>query len=180
MYGMVNRCVQGAIESRYGSRAWDEVLMAAKVDVEIFILSESYPDDVTERILRAAESLLRRPLEDLLYEVGLHWALTVVPQYYPYMVRPGTQTYGEFLGTLNEFHNQVRRMFPLLQPPRFEVRVQTERSAELVYFSNRPGMARFAEGILFGLGQYFGQAVTVRLVENHTEALTRNVFLLEW
>lgn len=69
VYGMVNRCVQGAIESRYGSRAWDEVLMAARVDVEIFILSESCPEEGTQRILRAAESLLRRPLEDLLYEV---------------------------------------------------------------------------------------------------------------
>ena len=41
-------------------------------------------------------------------------------------------------------------------------------------------MARFAEGILFGLGRYFGQAVTVRLEENYTEAFRRYVFQLEW
>jgi hypothetical protein len=75
MYGLVNRSFEDMVRARWGSAVWEAVCARAGVDVQVYVLNEPYPDDLTYALVMAATEELAIPPADLLREFGHHWVL---------------------------------------------------------------------------------------------------------
>lgn len=180
MYGLVNKAIEQLVCRNYGEAVWEEIKRRAGVDVEVFLSNESYPDDVTYRLVGAASEVLKTPADDILRAFGQHWITYTAKEGYGGMLQAAGKTLPEFFANLPTFHTRVAMIFPKLQPPKFHCTDVTERSMKLHYLTHRPGLSAFMIGLLQGLGTLFETPVTVTQLESRQQGAEHDVFLLEW
>lgn len=54
MYGLVNKAIEELVLATHGEEAWDQISKKAGVHSDVFISNESYPDEVTYRLVTEA------------------------------------------------------------------------------------------------------------------------------
>lgn len=180
MYGMVNRAVEDMVVMHHGESVWATIKDTAGVTVDVFMRNESYPDDMTYRLVGAASEVLKRPADEILVAFGEHWILHTAQDGYGGLLRAAGTTLPTFLSNLPDFHSRVAMIFPALQPPRFTLTDVTESSLRLHYFSHREGLSSFVVGLMQGLGKLFATPATVTLVEAKALGADHDVFEVLW
>ena len=180
MFGMVNRAVEEMVTMHHGEAIWEQIKAKAGVEVDIFFGNESYPDEITYKLVTAGSEVLNLPPERILEAFGEHWILHTAQDGYGGLMRAAGQSLPEFLAYLPNFHARVSMIFPKLQPPRFRTSDITERSLKLHYLTDRPGLTPFVTGLLQGLGKMFRTPVRVELLESKTQGANHDVFQVEW
>lgn len=180
MYGMVNKAVEEMVLLHFGSDTWEEIKRAAGLDLEMFISNNGYADEVTYQLVGAASKILNLPTEQILHAFGEHWVLKTAEEGYGYLMAAGGSSLGEFLNNLPNFHARVSLIFPNLQPPIFRVSDVTTESLHLHYFSHRPGLQPFVEGLLSGLAKRFQTHARISVLQNREQGADHGVFLVEW
>lgn len=178
MYGLVNKSVEGLICSKFGDDVWEKVMAKAGVD-EIFIGTESYPDEITYKLVIAASEVLEMPVPKVLEAFGEYWITETAVRGYGGLLDLSGDSIEEFLTNLPNFHSRVTLMFPKLQPPRFEILEKREKFIRLKYITHREALAPFVVGILKGLGQRFGVALQIEHSQARAEA-GHDEFVLTW
>lgn len=177
---MVNQALEDMLIERFGRPAWEKVKSEAGVRVEVFISNNAYPDQTTYSLVDAASRTLGMTAEEILRGFGRYWILKTARDGYGELLNMGGGNLPEFLQNLPTFHTRISLIFPHLQPPRFICQQITETSLRLHYYSDRPGLAPFVEGLLEGLGSMFKTPVRV-LQEGFTgQGLDHDLFLVEW
>ncbi len=179
MYGLVNKAVEGLVVDTHGEDKWREIRETAGVDVPIFVGMDPYPDSVTYDLVGAASEVLGSPAEDLLFEFGRYWVLFVGREGYGELMSSAGTDVIDFLGNLDNLHTRVQTMMPELQPPGFKVSDATESGCRLHYFTERPGLAPFVEGLVSGVGSMFGTPVDCRLDVSRADGADHDVFVVE-
>lgn len=180
MYGMINGAIEEMVRMRHGDEAWARVRARAGVDVEVFMSTEAYPDDVTYRLVGAVSEELAAPMDDVLVAFGEHWITYTASEGYGGLLSATGSTLPEFLLDLPNFHARVAMIFPALQPPRFACSDVADDSLRLHYWTKRRGLAPFVVGLVRGLGRRFGTEVEVRLVESRDAGADHDVFEVRW
>lgn len=180
MYGLVNKVIEQLVCRNHGEDTWEEIKRRAGIDVEVFLSNESYPDDVTYRLVGAASEVLKVPADDILKAFGEHWITYTAKEGYGGMLQAAGRTLPEFFRNLPTFHTRVAMIFPKLHPPKFHCTEVTERSMKLHYSTHRPGLSAFMVGLLQGLGTLFETPLTVTHLESRQQGAEHDVFLLEW
>ncbi len=180
MYGMVNKAVEDMVRLHHGEAVWEDIKNRAGVDVEVFISNESYPDDITYKLVGAASEALCLPADQILVGFGEHWILHTAHEGYGGLMRAAGSSLPEFLRNLPNFHSRVSMIFPDLSPPRFQCLDITQDSLKLHYFSHRPGLAPFVVGLMQGLGKMFRTPVTVRQLEFKRLGADHDIFDVTW
>jgi hypothetical protein len=180
MYGMVNRAIEEMVERSHGAEVWERVKARAGVDVEVFISSEGYPDDISYRLMGAASEELGEPVDTLLERLGGHWILQTARYGYGDLMAAGGETLTEFLLNLPEFHSRMSTIFPHLQPPQFEVDRTGERSVRVHYYSERQGLTALMTGLLRGLGEMYSAPVQVALTAAKSQGADHDEFSVSW
>jgi hypothetical protein len=177
---MVNKAVEQMVCAHHGEEVWERIRVRADVDVDVFISNESYPDDITYRLVGAASDELGLPAEQVLVAFGEHWVLHTARDGYGGLMQAAGRTLPEFLVNLPNFHSRVQMIFPNLQPPRFACSDVTESSLNLHYRTHRAGLGPFVVGLLQGLGKMFDTPVTVRHVASREQGADHDVFSVTW
>lgn len=180
MYGMVNKSVEEMVLRHHGEATWEKIKAKAGVDVEVFIGSHGYPDEITYKLVGAASEVLGVPAEQILHGFGEHWVLCTAQEGYGSLMATGGKTLPDFLKNLPNFHDRVSLIYPKLEPPRFECSDCTPSSLHLHYFSSRPGLAPFVMGLISGLGKMFETPVTARLAQSKEAGADHDVFAITW
>jgi hypothetical protein len=180
MYGMVNKAVEDMVVLHYGETAWEQIRTQAGVEVDVFMSNESYSDDITYNLIRAASQVLQLPAEQILIKFGEHWVLHTAQEGYGGLMNAAGRTLPEFMRNLPNFHSRMTMIFPKLQPPHFECTEITNQSLNLHYFSQRQGLAPFVVGLMQGLGKKFNTPVTVRQSAAKDLGADHDIFELTW
>lgn len=180
MYGMVNRAIQEMVLMHNSAATWERIKVEAGVDAEEFMSNESYPDEMTYRLVAAAANCLDLPSDKLLEAFGEHWVLVTAQDGYGAMMDAGGRSLAEFLRNLPGFHARVSLIFPNLKPPLFRVSNVTDTSLRLHYYSHRPGFAPFVVGLLRGLAARFATNATVEIVACREAGADHDEFLVTW
>ena len=180
MYGMVNKAVEDMVCMHHGEAVWEQIKARAGVAVDVFFGNEPYPDEITYKLVTAGSEVLELPPERILEAFGEHWVLHTAQEGYGGLMRAAGKSLPEFLANLPNFYTRVSMIFPKLQPPRFRTSDVTERSLQLHYFTNRPGLTPFVVGLLRGLGKMFHTPVTVEVLEAKAHGADHDVFLAQW
>lgn len=162
MYGLVNRALQEFICKHHGDASWQAIKAVAGVDIEFFVRMESYPDDITYRLVGAACQSLNIEAAVLLRNFGRHWVLFTGQEGYGSLLDGAGSSLQEILANLDDLHVRVGLMYPALKPPSFSCSDVRDDGLTLHYFSGRPGLAPMVIGLIEGLGERFGKTLTIR------------------
>ncbi|MDQ7826181.1 MAG: heme NO-binding domain-containing protein [Candidatus Eremiobacteraeota bacterium] len=177
---MANKAIEDLITRDHGEAMWEQVRKKAGLEVEAFISTESYPDEMTYNLVGAASAELSMPPGDVLRAFGRHWVLRTAAESYRDLMESTGRSLGEFLDNLPDLHARVSLLFPDLKPPRFIVSDRREQSLHLHYFSGRRGLAPFVEGLLQGLAERFGTEIELRALALKDGGADHDEFRITW
>lgn len=180
MYGMVNKAVQDLLVTNHGEDVWQTIRSKAGLEDEVFISTESYPDEVTYKLVTAASEVLNLPAESILNQFGRWWVLKTAKQGYGQLLAAGGRDLGEFLQNLPNLHTRVSMVFSALQPPEFRCTEVTPGQVRLHYMSHRRGLSAFVIGLLEGLGEMFSVVVQIVHEQQADSGADHDVFLVSW
>ena len=180
MYGLVNKALCEMVTHGHGAATWERIRTAAKVDVEVFISLDSYPDEITYQLVAAASEILGEEVPHLLHGFGRHWVLNTAAQHYGHLLQAGGRSFREFLLALPNFHARIALIMPQLVPPEFACSDVTDGALNLHYRSQRAGLAPFVEGLIDGLGELFRVRAVCRRLPAMSEGPGHTVFEVSW
>lgn len=162
MYGLVNKVIKDAIFQRYGETAWQAICKRIKLEDDIFVNLEPYPDELTHRMVAEAASYTGQSIPDMLMEFGRHWIEYNAVHGYGDMLKLAGKDLYTFLSNLDHMHAGMSHVFPELRPPSFRCERLGENQLKLYYRSERQGLQAFVVGMVQGLGEYFDTPLEVK------------------
>lgn len=180
MYGIVNKSIEELVSFNFGEDKWEAVKLRSGVDVDYFISTEPYDDDLTYKLAQAVSDEMDMTLSAVLIALGEWWVVKTTKEKYGGLMEAGGNNLKEFLINLPLFHNRVMLIYPKLTPPEFKVSAVTENSIHLHYFSKREGLQEFVRGIIQGLGIMYDTPVTIDLIQSRNEGCSHEIFKVIW
>ena len=176
MYGLVNKAIQNMVCSRFGAAAWKDIQERAEVEVDAFISMESYPDDLTHKLVKAASLVLGLSASEIMQAFGEFWVEYTGEEGYGELMAMSGDTLPEFLNNLDDLHTRVGVSFPKLQPPSFGCDEVAPETLHLHYHSQREGLAPMVVGLVKGLGTRLNTDVKVTQIQSKSEGADHDEF----
>lgn len=180
MYGIVNKAIEELVIANFGEEKWEAVKVRSGIDIDFFISSEPYDDDITYKLAQAVSEEMNMTLSAVLIAFGEWWVVKTTKEKYGGLMEAGGDDLREFLINLPLFHNRVMLIYPKLTPPEFKVSDITENSINLHYLSKREGLQDFVRGLIQGLGIMYNTSVTINLIQTRDEGSSHEIFNIKW
>lgn len=179
MYGMVNKAIQDLVTNNFGEDKWIAIKEKINFDDDFFISMQSYPDQLTYDLVGAASEILNISSNDVLEAFGEYWILYTADEGYGQLLNLSGSGFKEFLGNLNMLHDRITNIMPDLEPPKFTVKELESNTIELIYESNREGLAAMVVGLLKGLGKRFDEECSIEH-KCHRSKFGKDTFIVSW
>ena len=160
MYGLINEAMRRLVCESSGAEAWSAIADRAEAP-ESFAGMSYYDDDVTYALVGAASEVIGTPAADLLRDFGHYWTTRVGPESYAEILGATGTDVVSVLVNLDHMHARLQSLYPELRPPSFAVSGERADTFEVLYRSERQGLAPFVVGLLEGLGDLYGTPATV-------------------
>jgi hypothetical protein len=156
--GIVFNLLEEIVAAQYGEDTWDDLLDDAALDGTYTSLG-NYADEELMRLVSAASARLELPADDVVRWFGRN-ATPIFKRRYPDLFAPHSST-RPFVLTLNEIiHPEVRKLYPGADVPVFDFDTSSDDVLVIGYSSTRK-LCAFAEGLLQGAGDVFGEQVNI-------------------
>lgn len=176
MYGLVNRAVQELVTRNHGEEVWLRIRQRAQVDTPSFLRLTQYPDEVTYALVGAASAELGAPASDLLREFGRSWIGFAMKEGYRELFMISGKDLRSFLANLDNLHARLGMTFVGMNAPSFVVTDRGQDEMVVRYYSSRPGLAPFVQGLLEGLGPVFGCQVQATIESTRADGQDHDAF----
>lgn len=180
MYGIVNKAIEDLITTNYGRDTWQSIKKRCDVDIDYFISTEPYDDDITYKLAAAAAEELNITVNQVLFSFGEWWILKTSKEKYGSLIESGGNHFREFMINLPSFHNRVMLIYPKLTPPEFKISDLEDNRLKLHYHSSRKGLTEFVHGLISGIGKLYETPVSIQLLESKSETKTHDIFEISW
>lgn len=176
MYGLVNQAVKEMVVEGHGEAIWEKIRSEAGV-VDVFVSMDQYPEDITDKLVKAASAILHLSPSDILAGFGQYW-VEFASRNYDYVLDMSGQDFLAFIKNLNNMHARIGLWMPDLKPPSFLVTDEKPGAFKLQYRSSRSGYAPMVKGLLKGLGERFNTDVTVDHARGANQGLDYEEFIV--
>lgn len=180
MYGIVNKSLEELVITHYGTEKWERIKQKSNINVEYFVSSLSYDDEITFTLAATIAEELNITVDDVLRLFGEWWILHTGKNHYGYLLESGGSDFKSFLLNLPSFHNRVMMMYPKLTPPEFKISDYHGDSLHLHYFSKRKGLTSFVFGLMDGLSKFFDTPITLQHIESIQGENTHEIIKITW
>lgn len=180
MYGIVNKAIEDLITVNFGEEKWEIIKEKSGVDIDFFISSEPYDDDITFKLAIATSEEMEMTVSEVLVAFGEWWIIKTTSEKYPGLMDSGGSNFKEFIVNLPNFHNRVMLIYPKLTPPEFKVSDVTENSVHLHYFSKREGLQEFVRGLLQGIAKLHHTEIQLELLQSRNDGSSHEIFKIQW
>ena len=176
---MVNKAIQDLVTKNFSEEQWIVIKEKVGFEDDFFISMQPYPDQLTYDLVAAASEVLKLEQAAILEAFGEHWILYTAVEGYGEMLALSGSTLPEFLGNLNLLHDRIANIMPELEPPKFTTKEIKENHVELIYESDRGGLASMVVGMLRGLGKRFEKNCKITQISHKSET-EKDVFSVSW
>jgi hypothetical protein len=180
MYGIINKSIEELVVANFGDEKWRAIKEKSGIDVDFFISSEPYDDDITYLLAAAVSQEMGISVDDVFLAFGEWWVMKTTKEKYGGLMEAGGHSLKDFLINLPVFHNRIMLVYPKLTPPEFKISNIGENSLLVHYFSKRQGLKEFVRGLLYGLGKLYKTPVTVDLLNNREDGDDHEIFKVSW
>lgn len=178
MHGLINKALESFLTDTFGQPAWHGVLRRAglweQIGTDGFDSLHVYPDEMTTRLVSAAETGLGRPGESLLEDLGTYLVSHERTARLRRLLRFGGSSYTEFLQSLPDLQGRARLAVPALDLPAFTLDEFGPGRFRLICRGCAPGSGHVLLGLLRAMADDYGALVVLehkgRLGEGETPA----------
>lgn len=159
MLGLINRSFQYFLCDTYGPSLWDSVAREAGIGLSGFEPMLQYDDALIDRVIDAAQALLRRPRESLLEDMGTylvtHEGLLTVRR----LLRFSGVNFTDFLNSIEELPERSRLVLPDLDLPDLDLTDFGAGQFRLRCVSRLRGAGHIVMGLLRAMADDYGALV---------------------
>ena len=161
MYGMIHKAAREFTIQNHGEERWRAILAKTPLSSEHFISGQHYADDDTFALLGAVSEDLGVDIDQLLSDFGRYWIKFTAESDYAAALRMCGDDLVTFLRNLDDLHRGVMTTMPEAVLPSFSVEHSDSSRIDLLYQSDRAGLASFVTGLLQGLMDKFSETGSV-------------------
>ena len=180
MYGLINQGLHDLALESGGEDLWREIKAAAGVSLEAFVGLDTYPDDVTYRLVNATAAATGRSPAEVLHAFGKHWILYTVCRGYGAIFDTMGRSLPVFLANLDTMHARLSLSMPEMRPPSFVCEQLSSSQIRLEYWSERPGLAPMVAGLLEGLGEMYDLTVSIDQTVDSAHGADHDEFVISY
>ena len=159
MHGLINRAVQAFVITTYGDKRWMEIMDESGLGFTEFEAMLVYPEDQSTRMLRAVETKLERPLDEILEDVGTFLVSNPQVEALRRLLRFGGVNYVDFLHSLDDLPDRARLAVSDLHLPGLELIEQAPGQFQLLCQPGVLGYAQVMTGVLRAMADDYGALV---------------------
>jgi Haem-NO-binding len=156
--GIVFNLLEEVVVREHGDAAWEAMLDRAGLD-GVYTSLGNYADEDLSALVRAAAETLSLEPDDVARWYGRH-ALPLLAERTPDLFSPHANARSFVLALNAIIHPEVRKLYPGSEPPTFAFDASDPDRLVLEYRSRRR-LCAFAEGLLLGTGDFFGEALAL-------------------
>ncbi len=179
MHGLALRALQLFIVDCHGAAKWSKVIKRTGYGFDEFEGMMEYPVGTAETTLQAASSVLRRPAEEILEDVGTYIVSHPNTEALRRLLRFGGDTFEDFLHSLDDLPDRARLAVTDLDLPTMELRQHMAHAFSLTCRGNIPGFGYVLMGILRTMADDYGALAFVEHRGGGQGTETLNITLLE-
>jgi hypothetical protein len=180
MYGLINQGLRDLAVQMGGEELWSEIKSSAGVGVEAFVAMDTYPDDLTYRLVEAASVAMHISPAEVLHAFGKHWILYTGRRGYGAIFDTMGHDLPEFLANLDTMHDRLSLSMPDMRPPSFVCEQIGDHQIRLEYWSERDGLAPMIPGLLEGLGEMYGVTVSLDHSVDRAQGADHDEFIISY
>ena len=180
MYGLINQGLHDLAVQTGGEEMWREIKSSAGVGLEAFVGMDTYPDDVTYRLVEATSAAMGVSAAEVLHAFGKHWILYTARRGYGAIFDTMGGSLPAFLANLDTMHARLSLSMPEMRPPSFVCEQLGEDQIRLEYWSERPGLAPMVVGLLDGLGEMYEVTLSIDQSLDRAHGADHDEFLIHF
>jgi hypothetical protein len=179
MHGIINRGLQSFVLNIYGNDVWEDVCADAGLNYTNFETMLTYDDIVTEQVLDAIGSSVKRSRADILEDFGTfivseHCSASVLK-----LLRLGGETFVEFLHSLEDVYDRVQVAIPDLETPSMRLEVKSKQEYILRYEFYKCGYGAVFQGLLRAMADHYECLVTIMHESRSFAGIDKDVFYIQ-
>lgn len=179
MHGLINRAIQSFLSDTYGPDIWSVIAREARVPPGGFEAMLSYDAGITGDMLDAAESVLDRPREGILEDLGTYLVSHPNRERLRRLLRFGGVTFLDFLHSLEDLPDRARLALPDLDLPDLALTDAGGDRFMLTCKSQIPGAGYIALGLLRAMADDYGALVLLDHLGTGADGEVVAIHLLE-
>lgn len=161
MHGLINKAIQHFLCDSFGAAAWHEIVRQSGLERHLgpdgFEAMQIYDDTLTDVMLIAASSILRRPRDSLLEDLGTYLISNHQLERLRRLLRFGGVSFTDFLYSLDDLQGRSQLAVPELALPELVLDEGDERGGFTLTCRACPkGFGHVMVGILRALADDYG------------------------
>jgi hypothetical protein len=161
MHGLINRAIQCFLRDTQGDDAWQVVAREARLGFDGFEPMLTYDPAVTDAVLAAAGSVLRRPREAILEDFGTYLVSHPNVESLRRLLRFGGATFADFLLGLQDLKGRARLALADLDLPDLDLDAADDGRYRLRVVYPLPGAAHVLSGLIRAMADDYGALVLI-------------------
>lgn len=161
MLGLINRAFEGFVRDTYGPDTWAQVAGSAGLGFNRFESMLQYDDALTDAVIRSISTVLRRPRDTVLEDVGTYLVSHVNLERLRRLLRFGGVDFVEFLHSLEDLPERGRLALPELGLPLLHLHDQGEGVFRLHCRMDIAGVGHVVVGLLRAMADDYGALVLI-------------------
>lgn len=165
MHGVINYSLECFLRGTFGVATWDAIAREAGIGLAGFEAMLTYDDALTDRVIEAAASVLRRPREALLEDLGTYLVSTEGLTYLRRLLRFSGANFADFVNSLEELPERAHMVLPDLEVPELELSDHGGGRFTLICRSPVKGAEHVIMGLLRAMADDYGALVLLDTVE---------------
>ena len=166
MKGIMFNLLEDFLTDRFGEEKYDEILTSCELhtkDPFIMVAPGTYSDADFGIIVATAAKMLKMKVPDLLRDMGRYALPKQAERYSNFFT--SYEHPKEFLNTIAYIHQiEIKKLYKNAELPEFSIDKETPDQLILTYRSKRR-LCHLAEGLIAGLGDYYGIPFTMKQIE---------------
>ena len=156
MHGLALRAVQLFVTDRYGTSTWSKLVKEAAFEFDEFEAMLDYDPAIADVTLRALETVLARPLPDIMEDIGTYLVSHPSVEALRRLLRFGGVTFEDFLHSLDDLPGRVKLAMPDLDLPRIELREHSALHFSVTCSGDIPYFGYVLMGVLRTMADDYG------------------------
>lgn len=179
MHGLINRSIQGFLRDTYGSAIWARVAHVARLGFDSFEPMLTYDPALTDAVLTAATTILNRPRDSVLEDIGTYLVSHPNTEALRRLLRFGGVTFDDFIHSLEDLPERARLALPDLDLSSLELVELGGGTYRLHLVAPFAGAGHVMVGLLRAMADDYGALVLLDHAENPPDVWVIQIQLLD-